>query len=514
MSKSFPIITIMCCIVVTCFFVIINCGGDDDEVSAEWPTDSELDEIIALHEAAYDSLMNWYQSMSYEDAAQECAEWLQTQDYVDSSGISADYSVVTLFQGGIGGVIKPPRDIEMDTTALRSEPLLHISARQDIRTRWLHYNSLVLLPFDWDDHMGQDGKLRAILQDAFDPYNLVTSYKDTLVSVWWLKGLFYGPNSLTYISTHGATSASYGAVFSTGESVTRQKSNMYRDDMQAGRVILGISAGKHVYDLTPAFIEEYWCPDSTLYEDPVVGRMVYLAACNCSESKLEEAFLSSAVHVFVTFEGKLLTGWEDNLITQFFEPMTDTLSLQQSYAALPNKTQPVPPKCEIKVAEQPYGVDLIYGTVRMTTGGSDLHSYNEAGFPRESDGVRMYRITMLDQNNTMQGEFNIHLDGITAGSYPIVLGRNNSIWYDDEASNRTYQADSLHCLPEWGGSLTGGTITVRRVDDPYGVFSGTFSATLGWWDPLNPDPHPADDYLTIDNGRFKVLRDTFFLFTE
>jgi hypothetical protein len=495
------ILLMVFCLGVIFTFLTIHCGGDES-------ADSE--QVLDVLDEAGDSIYTWSDNMSYEAAALLGLAWLQDQDIVESCGVSSDYTVWVQFTDSTGGDIYPPWEIAASFGSGKDPgPAILRSPAQTERAKAILYDAVVLLPFHWQygSEMDHDDSLVDIITAEMDIDFEIYSHLDTAVTVDLMKSLLASRFGIFYICTHGSITANGHESFLIGEKVTLDNVLDNFEDLKQGNLRYGkvIKGGDLYYGITTSFIDTYLYKASL---DPGLASFVYIASCNSNANgHMANAFLCDGIQTFLGFKGLLhVDPTVLCLFDEIFGTMYDTISLQQAVDNAEHRYQSSP-ACTLKMNEYTgFNNATIFNRVLCDIDGQEIHSPTWLTAVCSPSGSFSLDVFMYDIGQNQHGVLGIITDGYSEDAYTVEQGRGNLILYNDQATGRAYMADAIHMDPAWSGGAIEGTITYTNLDNPDYQVVGTFSGTLGYWDPANPNPHPPDDIITITDGVFKVVR--------
>jgi hypothetical protein len=486
--------------------LLVNLASCSKKGSTE-PEDEEVDEMISLLLETGDSISVWSETMTYSAATSQAINFIETHTIVDSCGISQDYTIWIEFNDGTGGDIYPIREFVLRSGHTSdSKSRIAFSDRYGPRGRAIIYDVVAFLPFVWQHsaHLNQADTLAKILQQELDLTMEVTSFIDSTATVANFKYAF-GTCGINYISSHGGLVCGL-PCFLTGEKVTTTSKEIHQWDLTHRLLRCATVAGmKHSYfAITPAFVRLYFPHDSSYTADSITTRIVFNASCRSFADTLANAFLGPGVHAYCGFVGDRSARTECDLLSEIWRAMQDTVTLEQACDAAPSRIQTSPVPCTLKLNQAEAEGQIVFDRFIFELNSQQFHSPITVFASKSAAGLN---ITADARNSTqsMTGTYMLFTDGIALGAYPISETRGNMMMFADSASGRLYLADATHKAAEWGGDQTGGTITLTGVDLPPGLLVGKFTGILGWWDDANPLPHPPDDVISIENGRFKLV---------
>ena len=463
--------------VLACCLTFPGCKADEEELET-------VDEILATLLEANDSLILWWSlSMDYEDAAEKTVEWLFEQDNVDTCWLWASNAIGIEFIE-LGAEIIPPQGCAKPVT---SEPVLDTTSPEAFL---LSPYALFLQPFEWEFTDQAYKEMRTLLKkmDGADTAT-IEYYKNDEVTVEVLKTEFTNTYGIIYVSSHGTVIKDDLYVLVTGEEATKELiTGDYKEDIDAGRVRVGVCGDKVYFDITPAFVTHYWIEITPI---PRFGTVVHFATCNSAHSSISNAFLSKAgVQAFLGFPGDLYQYQEISHLLIYNAMATEPIGLVEVFGSDTTKW------FGLKLWVIPEGSEFIFDRVLCELDGVSLHSdaFVVAGRIMGEGGLSM-SAAVYDEACSQKGTITVATDQYAVGDYTETLA-----YASPEGKMFIYDPDFAELSSQ---------ISLSVVDEPKNLVRGTFSGVLGWWDPNDPNfPRPPDEKVTITNGQFHaVLKD-------
>jgi len=311
----------------------------------------------------------------------------------------------------------------------------------------------------------------------------ISQYLSSQATVEALRGILSintGHHYFLFHSHGGAAQRDGKDIFFmfTYDRLNIKKIATYIDDFKAGRLTMATYRGNHYIAITPKFVDHY-ALDATSGSN----LHIIMRSCHGNHESMRKAFLNKKRKSYSSYDGYVSRQFSYESLSEFFELLTDGLSIQDSYDSLSNIQ------------------DMHNATTqfRITTNGDRSYPFMQAFLNIGEDAFRtppakrlntidigsgpqiMSPLVILDENNNFSeqsGILTIRWPAASSGSYEITKsGPSAQIVIFDQSSGIEWIA-SQECLEEEPFCACSGNIEITYSPVNDALIEGSIDAVL------------------------------------